>query len=462
MRAIAVWAGILLLVGTVGLAQTISVAAGSVLVGHRLEVPIIINTSSSNGIGGYEINVQLTNAATLDIDEVRFPAAFSEAGQAQIAPDRNSVSITATDFDDQVGALQTNVTLATVVLRAMANGKSALRLNVTRLTNDNGVRINPAISEGQIIVRGGPANDQVTVVGGHDGTLVCEQVAVPVILSSAPNGLKNYKVTVTLEKPIAVIKRVEFVAFSDASQWQVSNEGTRVSFSANDAANVVGPHAVGVQLARVIFEGELPGESGLEVTVNFLNNESGTSAGTGAKDGSLKVTGIKCPPPRFFQEAPRDGLTLDVDQPNISVNIEGNPTPDSIVLSIQDSAASYVLTRRDPGVLWDGRIFSASLAQAGIRLAGGRVHLKITALNDQDKLGRSDWDLCVFSCRDAGGAQSIEAALDANANRRLDDNEIQRAIQLWIAAKVVPGTGQRIDDRKILKLIQLWISGASF
>ncbi len=63
-----------------------------------------------------------------------------------------------------------------------------------------------------------------------------------------------------------------------------------------------------------------------------------------------------------------------------------------------------------------------------------------------------------FDGSNDGGA-SIEAALDTNANGRLDDAEITNAIQHWILGTSVPGSGQTIGDAKMRELIQWWILG---
>ncbi len=54
---------------------------------------------------------------------------------------------------------------------------------------------------------------------------------------------------------------------------------------------------------------------------------------------------------------------------------------------------------------------------------------------------------------------SIERALDANDNARLDDAEIVRAVELWIAGEPVPGAAAVISDETMLALIRLWATG---
>ncbi len=66
----------------------------------------------------------------------------------------------------------------------------------------------------------------------------------------------------------------------------------------------------------------------------------------------------------------------------------------------------------------------------------------------------------MFGDEPIGPGQSIEQALDANGNNRLDDGEIKTAINLWISGQVVPGTSQTINDNKMKQLMQTWISGS--
>jgi len=60
---------------------------------------------------------------------------------------------------------------------------------------------------------------------------------------------------------------------------------------------------------------------------------------------------------------------------------------------------------------------------------------------------------------DAPEPVSIERALDQNGNARIDDAEIVRAVELWVAGAPVPGTERTISDEKMLALIRLWATG---
>jgi hypothetical protein len=65
-----------------------------------------------------------------------------------------------------------------------------------------------------------------------------------------------------------------------------------------------------------------------------------------------------------------------------------------------------------------------------------------------------------FAVGPATGSSDIERALDANLNRVLDDDEILRAVQFWIAGSIVTGTDQTIDDATALELMGLWVTAA--
>lgn len=54
---------------------------------------------------------------------------------------------------------------------------------------------------------------------------------------------------------------------------------------------------------------------------------------------------------------------------------------------------------------------------------------------------------------------SVESVLDGNANNRIDDDEILKAVRLWISGNPVPNTLQVIDDTEVLVLVELWTLG---
>jgi hypothetical protein len=61
-----------------------------------------------------------------------------------------------------------------------------------------------------------------------------------------------------------------------------------------------------------------------------------------------------------------------------------------------------------------------------------------------------------------GTSDSLEAAIDANDNGVIDDEEIKTAIQIWVLGDTVPGTdGMTISDESIMSLITLWVTGAA-
>ncbi len=74
----------------------------------------------------------------------------------------------------------------------------------------------------------------------------------------------------------------------------------------------------------------------------------------------------------------------------------------------------------------------------------------------------------VLASRQAPSSASSElievaGALDANHDRHIDDQEIIKAVGLWVSGLPVPGTdGARIDDALILQLSELWVRQNAF
>jgi len=236
-----------------GAAQTVSLETSvTVLMGHHKEIPLVLNSAPA-GVLDYAITVQAAEGAVLDIEDVSFPAAFSGTAQVRIAPDRNSVRFSASDAENRITSGDNQVTLAKIGVRGAMNGSTRLLINIARLSDDLGIFLNAAVSNGQVEVKGGPPQDEstLTLVGGHGVTSVDATVAVPLILSQTPSGISEYKATVALENlNQAVIEGVAFVAFNGQPRVEISDDGASVSFSAKDEQDLVRPLARGVVLAR--------------------------------------------------------------------------------------------------------------------------------------------------------------------------------------------------------------------
>ena len=94
-------------------------------------------------------------------------------------------------------------------------------------------------------------------------------------------------------------------------------------------------------------------------------------------------------------------------------------------------------------------------------VASGSQRQRLTLLDGRGH--RSDPMEFSFECASdqaPASVQAIAGALDEDANNRLDDAEIQRALALWIEGGVAPDVGVRIDDETIVLLLSWWIRGA--
>jgi len=453
----------------VTLAQTITTEDTIVSIGKTAESQVVLN-SAPNGISSYTFTIRLSDGDFADIEKVILSAAFNKTANVSIAPDGNSVTVTANDADGMIGPSSQSVVLATVVFRGTALGKSTIQYIPDQLLDDSGGSLNTAKTEGELNVATGPS--QPTILGGEDAIIVGEQVKTPIILSEAPGqGLKNYRMKVSLRNQdnlVAKIEGVEFIAFNGNPIVNVAADGSSVDFGATDSNDIVNSGDVGVILARVIISGQSSGVVDLQVEVNSVESDAGSLAALLTQNGSISVGSLVNTAPTFNLELPANTSEVQVNQPTLSIVIDDDLEelePSSIKLTVRDSSGSTVnFNRSSNGALWDGRKFSVDLARAGTTLATGNVTVTATATDQTGNTGTFSWTFEVEGKDNGGGTtpppsgDSIESAI-AGSDCVIDDGEIRNAITMWILGQEVPGTGQTINDTKIRELITNWILG---
>lgn len=139
-----------------------------------------------------------------------------------------------------------------------------------------------------------------------------EQVARTVIkVDFVPNGLTGYALHLGLVgNNQAIIKGVEFIAFSGVSSYEIPFDGTSIDFSAYDLENTVQPGSKDVELARVEIYGVISGESTIGLTVKMMDNEYGNPIAPQISTGSVRVTEIG-QPTADFSFSPSEPTDLD-------------------------------------------------------------------------------------------------------------------------------------------------------
>ena len=365
----------LLLAGVVsvaGAAQTVSVGSGSVAVGETVEVPIVLDHAPW-GLAGYIMTISLSNGEVAKIEGVEF-VAFRGASRAEISPDGSSVEIRAADFEAAVGPGDTDITLARLTIRGLAEGTSELLLQLDQFDADDGTDLLPftATQGGSLTVIAGPTPPPTgppTVSLGSATVALGSSVQIPVVLDRAPQGLSGYIVTIWLVDPtVAKIEGVEFVAFSYASRAEISPDGSSVEIRAADLGAAVGPGDTDITLARLTLRGLAEGTSELALQLNKFDADDGTDLlpSTGVARGSITVTaGVSdTNPPQFSNPQPSPGSTVGTGQPTVSIEISDDygVEPSSIQMEITDSSGAQ-------------HIFTAAPAPVGAGTTAGAASL---------------------------------------------------------------------------------------
>ncbi len=130
-----------------------------------------------------------------------------------------------------------------------------------------------------------PGDCTVSVTGGF--------VECPIVLDQAPAGLSGFEVTVGLEdREIAEVTGVKFPS------WATLNSRSKVPADAvtlkgSDPGNKVRPGDHDVVLAVLTIRGDAPGSSGITVTINRIEDESGAPYAVEGRSGRVTVTGIQ-------------------------------------------------------------------------------------------------------------------------------------------------------------------------
>jgi outer membrane protein assembly factor BamB len=103
-----------------------------------------------NGLSGYNLTASLSNSSVAEILSVNFPDWATLYDNSMLPSD--SVWIKATDLNDRIKRGESNITLATLIIRGDKQGKSDILINVTKIDDDDGNPIYPITIPGQVNV----------------------------------------------------------------------------------------------------------------------------------------------------------------------------------------------------------------------------------------------------------------------------------------------------------------------
>lgn len=151
-----------------------------------------------------------------------------------------------------------------------------------------GIVVLLAVSVALAPLAGGTLTQTVTVA---DGTVEPgEHTQVPVVLSSAPDGLAGADVTVQLSNPsVAEISSVSIPDQFGPTNATVSQDGSTVRVQFADVEKSVQPGASGVRLATLTLAGSDVGQSSLRIAAVDADDDDGDPIVTATDSGSITV-----------------------------------------------------------------------------------------------------------------------------------------------------------------------------
>jgi hypothetical protein len=379
-------------------AETVSIGSGSLGVGETVELSIVLD-HAPQGLSGYILTVSLSDGgAVARIESVAF-VAFSGASRAEIAPGGGSANIRATDFSNAVQPGDSNIVLARITFRGLAEGSSQVALQLNQFDADNGADLLPSTTTQAgsltVIPTGSP-----TLRPGSASATVGGSVQIPITLDRAPQGLAGYIMTLSSAIPaVAKIEAVEFVAFDYASRAEISPDGAAAEIRAADLGAAVQPGATDITLARVTFRALAEGSSEITLQLTKFDADDGTDLlpSTTIAKGAITVTsGISdTTPPQFANPQPSPNSVVATSQPTISIEIsdETGVDPDSIQITVADSsgaehAFATTAAAARPALEWSWKARPAALFAAHPS-ASGLINLSVKATVDLRAAGLS-------------------------------------------------------------------------
>jgi uncharacterized protein YwlG (UPF0340 family) len=120
---------------------TVDTGGQTLNVSETTQVPLVINTTTANGLSGYDLNVTIDDASVVNVTGVSYNTAAFNLTNASVVTTANgttTVALRAVDLANATGANQTNLTLATLNLTANASGTATFDVDVDQIDDDDG------------------------------------------------------------------------------------------------------------------------------------------------------------------------------------------------------------------------------------------------------------------------------------------------------------------------------------
>ncbi len=198
---------------------------------------------------------------------------------------------------------------------------------------DGAVNLADVRALASLVEEANPTPTDLRLEDGRGGT--GEEVALNLVLVSAPQGLQRYDVVVSVsDSSVAQIKGVRSDAI-DSSFFQIIRQSLdSIEFRAADLKNRIQPNAEQAILATITLVGMSKGETALDTKVQIMTDDNGNPLKSLLRSGKVKIT-LSLPPIGGSSYPPQD---LDGDGLYEDVNGDGVLTfADPILLAFNSS-----------------------------------------------------------------------------------------------------------------------------
>lgn len=130
---------------------TVTVSDATLEPDETTEVDIRL-TEAPNGLAGYNLTLSIADELTGEFTTAEYGSGFEITEEPRYTDLNSSVQLRAIDVQDPPGPNASDVLLATVTVKGEKQGETSLTVDVTRMDDDDGGKINPSIEPGTLTV----------------------------------------------------------------------------------------------------------------------------------------------------------------------------------------------------------------------------------------------------------------------------------------------------------------------
>lgn len=130
---------------------TVTVSDATLEPDETTEVDIRL-TEAPNGLAGYNLTLSIADTLTGEFTTAEYGSGFEITEEPRYTDLNSSVQLRAIDVQNPPGPNASDVLLATVTVKGEKQGETSLTVDVTRMDDDDGGKVNPSIEPGTLTV----------------------------------------------------------------------------------------------------------------------------------------------------------------------------------------------------------------------------------------------------------------------------------------------------------------------